>query len=281
VDDRDQSVAMPGPGWLLHATRHDGIVRVVNHGSDRARHLSADGLDDPHYTRFGYASHAAPETGEDAGQRAVDGHLAVVAPDGTISRRRRIRRIGVYERFAASAYEDELPAGPVRVETGSVVRGPCELRVHRVTAPAGCAVRDGGYSLAGAGPPVVQEDQRWASVALPDGLASVIVALFGFGAAGAARAVAANAFGPCSATPYLVAPEHPGGTAIYVSLVVLTADRVDPAALLASVRTEVDGDRVTVGFVDGERVELDLGPQPGYARYPAGGGPTLRWPAPA
>ncbi|GFJ96119.1 DUF2264 domain-containing protein [Phytohabitans rumicis] len=60
LDEGDQVVAMSGPGWLLHATRHDGVVRVVNHGSDRARHLAADGLEDPHYTRFGYASHAAP-----------------------------------------------------------------------------------------------------------------------------------------------------------------------------------------------------------------------------
>jgi hypothetical protein len=270
---------MPGPGWLLHATRHDGLVRVVNHGSDRARHLPADGLDDPHYTRFGYASHAAPDVSEDARTRALDGHLAVVAQDGSISRRRRIQPIAVCDRFAASAYEDELPGGPVRVETASIVRGPWEVRVHRVTAPAGCAVRDGGYAVAAARQPSVHGGRRWARVSRPDGLTSVMLALHGFRDATAARAVDANAFGVCSATPYLTAPHHPGGSAVYVSLVVLTGDRVDPGALRESVTATVDGDRTTVRFPDGERVEVTLGAEATYARYALDGGTPVRWPA--
>jgi hypothetical protein len=279
VDDGDRVVAMPGPGWLLHATRHDGLVRVVNHGSDRARHLAADGLEDPHYTRFGYASHAAPEAGEDARVRAVDGHLAVVAPDGTVSRRRRIEPIAVYDRFAASAYEDELPGGPVRVVTASLVRGAWELRVHLVTAPRGCAVREGGYALAGPHPPAVHIGPGWARVSRPGGLASVVVARHGLRDAAVARAVDANAYGACSATPYLTAPDHPGGSAVYASLVALTGDRADPAALAESVAVLVDGDKVTVTFPDGERFEVALGAAPAYARFPAGGGAPIHWPA--
>jgi hypothetical protein len=281
IDEGDRVVAMPGPRWLLHATRHDGLVRLVNHGSDRARHLAADGLDDPHYTRFGYASHAAPEAGEEARVRAVDGHVAVVAPDGTVSRRRRIEPIAVYDRFAASAYEDELPPGPVRVETASVVRGPWEVRVHRVSAPPGCAVRDGGYAVADARPLSVHTGPGWARVGRPDGLTSVAVALHGLRSAAVARAVDANAYGTHSATPYLTAPGHPGGSALYVSLVALTGDRAEPAALRESVAVSVDGDRATVRFPDGERVEVVLGARPSYARHPAGGGPPVRWAAPA
>ncbi|MFC6022124.1 DUF2264 domain-containing protein [Plantactinospora solaniradicis] len=276
IDDGDQVVAMPGPGWLLHATRHDGIVRVVNHGSDRARHLAANGLEDPHYTRLGYASHAAPETGEEARARAVDGHLAVVAPDGTVSRRRRIEPIAAYDRFAASAYEDELPGGPVRVETASVVRGPWELRVHRVTAPPGCGVREGGYALAAARPPAADLGSGWARVSRPDGLASVVVALHGSGEAAIARAVDASAYGACSATPYLTASDHPGGSAVYVSLVALTGDRVVPGALREAVVVAVDGDRVGVHFPDGERIEVMLGARPAYARYPVVGA-SVHW----
>ncbi|NGY65247.1 DUF2264 domain-containing protein [Lentzea sp. NEAU-D13] len=273
IDDGDQVVAMPGPGWLLHATRHDGVVRVVNHGSDRARHLSADGIDDPHYTRLGYTSHAAPEVGEDARVRAVDGHLAVIGPDGVVSRRRRIEPIAVHDRFAASAYED----GPVRVQTASIVRGPWELRVHRVTAPPGHVVRDGGYALAGSRPPAVGTGDRWSQVSLPDGLTSVVLALHGFCAAATAEAMDANAFGVCSATPYLVAPDHPGGSAVYASLIVLTGDRVDPAALRESVTASVAGDRATMRLPDGERIEVVLGAQVTYARYPVDGAPE-RWP---
>jgi hypothetical protein len=278
IDDGDRYVAMPGPGWLLHATRHDGLVRLVNHGSDRARHLAADGLEDPHYTRFGYATHAAPEAGEQARGRAVDGHLAVVAPDGTISRRRRIAPIAAFDRFAASAYEDELPAGPVRVQTASVVRGPWELRMHRVTAPPGYAVRDGGYALADDHPPTVHTGPGWARVSRPDGLTSVVLALHGVRDAAVARAVEANAYGACSATPYLTAPDHPGESAMYVSLVALTGDRVAPHALRESILAAVDGDRVSVAFPDGERYEVVLGAEPSYARYPVTGAP-VHWPA--
>ena len=288
IDEGDRVVALPGPGWLLHATRHDGLVRLVNHGSDRARHLAADGLEDPHYTRFGYASHAAPEAGEEARARAVDGHLAVMAPDGTVSRHRRIEPIAIYDRFAASAYTDDLPtasgaansptAGAVRVTTASVVRGPWEIRVHRVTAPPGCAVRDGGYPMAGSHPPAIHTGPGWARVSRPDGLTSVAVALHGLRGAAVARAVDANAYGVHSATPYLTALEHPGATAVYVSLIALTGDRIDPAALAESIAVAVEGDRVTVTYPDGEWVELTLGAAPTYARHPADGGPSLRWP---
>jgi hypothetical protein len=208
----------------------------------------------------------------------VDGHLAVVAPDGTVSRRRRIEPIAAYDRFAASAYEDELPGGPVRVETASVVRGPWELRVHRVTAPAGCGIREGGYALADAHPPAVHTGAGWARVSRPDGLSSVVVALHGFRDAAVSGAVDANAYGACSATPYLTASGHPGGTAVYVSLVVLTGDRVVPGALRESIVASVDGERVGVEFPDGERVDVVLGPEPGYARRPVAG-PPVRWPS--
>jgi hypothetical protein len=250
IDDGDRVIAMPGPGWLLHSTRNDGVVRVVNHGSDRARHLPADGIDDPHYTRFGYSSHTAPDTSEDARVRAVDGHLAVIGPDGVISRRRHIEPIAVGDRFAASAYED----GPVRVQTASIVRGAWEVRVHRVTAPPGCVVRDGGYALADHRPPAVRTGDRWGEAGRPDGLTSVAAALHGFSSAAVAEALDANAFGVHSATPYLVAPDHPGGSAVYVSLIVLTGDRVDPAALRTSITAAVDGDRVTVRLPDAEHV---------------------------
>jgi hypothetical protein len=210
--------------------------------------------------------------------RAVDGHLAVVAPDGTVSRRRRIEPITVYDRFAASAYEDELPAGPVRVVTASLVRGPWELRLHPLTAPPGCTVREGGYALAGPHPPAVHIGRGWARVSRPGGLASVVVARHGLRDAAVARAVGGNAYGVCSATPYLTAPEHPGGSALYVSLVALTGDRADPAALADSVAVAVDGDRVAVTFPDGERFEVVLGPAPAYARFPAGGGAPIHWP---
>nr|WP_199035381.1 DUF2264 domain-containing protein [Glycomyces salinus] len=278
IDEDDQVVALPAPGWILHGTRHDGVVRLLNHGSDRARHQSPDGMDDPHYSRIAYSTHTAPETGEEARRRAVDGHVAVHDRDGAVSRRRYIQRIGVFDRFAASAYEDELPSGPVRVETASVVRGPWEVRISRVTASAGTTVRDGGHSLAHESRPTARSGDAWSLVTRPDGLGSAMVALHGYQTAGVARAASANAFGPCSAAPCLSAPDHPGGTTIHASLAVLTGDRLDPAALAESVRAEVDGDQVTVRFPDGERVEVTLGERPAYARHPADAAEAVHWP---
>jgi hypothetical protein len=158
------------------------------------------------------------------------------------------------------------------------VRGPWELRVHRVTAPPGCIVRDGGYALAGPQPPSVHIGHRWVQVSRPDGLTSVAVALHGFRDAAAAQAVDANAFGVYSSTPYLTSTGHPGGSAVYISLIALTGDRIDPAALHASVTATIDGDQVMVRFPDGERVEVGLGDRVTYARHPVGGTPVY-WPA--
>ncbi|HLL68901.1 MAG TPA: DUF2264 domain-containing protein [Micromonosporaceae bacterium] len=276
IDVADQVVALPAPGWLLHGTRHDGVVRVLNHGSDRARRLPANGLADPHYAKLGYATHTAPQTAEDTVVAGVDGHLAVVAPDGTVSRRLRIERIAVFDRFAASAYTDDLPGGPVRVETAAVVRGAWEVRIHRVTAPAGHLVRDGGYALADTRPPVAEpatDDPAagWVRVSRDDGLSSTVIALLGFTGVGVARAVDANAYGPCSATPYLVDPAHPGGTSTYVSMAVLSGDRVAPAAIRECVSVESTPDRTVLTFPDGERVVVTLGASPGYERQPPGG----------
>ncbi|GAA3104470.1 DUF2264 domain-containing protein [Nonomuraea salmonea] len=113
IDLADQSVAMPGPGWLLRATHKDGVVRLLNHGSDRDRVRSGDGVPDPHYLRLAYTSHTGPEAS------GVDNNLAVIAPGGDTCLRRSIEPLAVSDGFAASAYQD----GDVRVVTAVVVAG--------------------------------------------------------------------------------------------------------------------------------------------------------------
>ncbi|PRX66702.1 hypothetical protein B0I32_105142 [Nonomuraea fuscirosea] len=224
VDLADQTLAMPAPGWLLHATRDDGVVRLINHGSDRDRVQDQD-IPDPHYLKFAYTSHSGPETG------AVDNHLAVLASDGAASLRRRIEPLAVADRFAASAYQD----GPVRVVTASVVDGAAEIRIHRVTAPEGRQVRDGGHALAAPVPLDLKEGE----VRRPDGLGSGVRPLHGYAGTGIVTAEGANAFGRCSATPYAIG-DHPGGTAVYVSLVWLAG------APPASPGVRVEGDDLVV-----------------------------------
>ncbi len=255
IDEADHVLALPGPGWLLHSTRHDGIVRLLNHGSDANKPPPEPPHDDPHYAKLAYSTHTAPDASDEGRARNADGHLAVIAPDGTVSRRQGIERIGVADRFAASRYTYALPGGPVTVETGAVVRGPHEIRVHRVTAPAGHTVRDGGYATGPAWPP------------------SSITPLHGWRRAGEIRSVNGNAYGPAIRTPYLEA-EHDGGTALLVSLVTLG----DDAGGLA-VEVTVHGDGVVLRFADGERITVELGDRPRYERR-SPDGTEAAWAAP-
>ncbi|MFC7719109.1 DUF2264 domain-containing protein [Nonomuraea recticatena] len=129
IDENDLTVALPTTGLLLHGTRHDGIVRLVNHGSDHGAPP-----DDPHYAKLAYSTRTAPESAEHAWIRNVDNHLALVSPDGVPSSRGTIHPLECAGRTASSY--TETPEG-TRITTTSLVRGQWELRIHQITpAPA-------------------------------------------------------------------------------------------------------------------------------------------------
>ncbi|MFF8641551.1 DUF2264 domain-containing protein [Streptomyces sp. NPDC015345] len=260
VEESDQYTALPAPGWLLHGTRHDGIVRLVNHGSDH-NPLEGPAQDDPHYAKFGYSTATAPETAPRAWERTVDGHLALIAADGTPSRRLRIHPLRCEGRLASSRHDARLPGHDdlFPVVTTSALHGPWEIRAHRLRAPEGATVREGGHAVADGTPPHAERGPGWALARTSAGLTSAVVALRGWHEeTGIAREVAANAYGPHSATPFLTLPQHPGGPSVHVTLVALSRDTVDPRALRASITCAVDDDgvRVRVRFPDGTELEL-------------------------
>ncbi|MEV0579180.1 DUF2264 domain-containing protein [Streptomyces sp. NBC_01463] len=274
VEESDTYTALPAPGWLLHGTRHDGIVRLVNHGSDHnppapgAADIEAGtdpdlgaGEDDPHYAKLAYTTATAPESAPHALARTIDGHLALLAPDGTPSRRRRIHPLRCEDRVAASWSAARLPGDDraYRIATTSVLHGPWEVRVHRVEAPEGAVVREGGHAVAHTESPFASSGPDWALARTAEGLTSAVVALYGWDGgpdgAAVARDVESNAYGPHSAIPYLRSAPRPGGRSVHVSLVVLSRDRVRPEALRTAVRVRVDGDAVVLTFLDGRTVE--------------------------
>ncbi|MFI7319591.1 DUF2264 domain-containing protein [Streptomyces venezuelae] len=258
VEESDQYTALPQPGWLLHGTRHDGIVRLVNHGSDH-NPLEGPAQDDPHYAKFAYSTATAPETAPRAWERAVDGHIALLSPDGTPSRRLRIHPLSCEGRVAASRHDAQYPGTDETypIETTSALHGPWELRVHRVQVPGGASVREGGYAVADDTRPHTECGPGWALTRTTTGLTSAVVALHGWDEeAGTAREVAANAYGPHSATPFLTATNHPGGTGIHVTLFALSQETVDPGALRDAISCTVDGDTVHVRFPDGTTLAL-------------------------
>ena len=253
--------ALSAPGWLLHSTASDGIVRLVNHGSDRLPPPPATSDDSPHYARLAYSSATAPETPPPP-RTAPDNHIALLAPDGTPTPRGRIHPLGAEGARAASWHRAVLPGSGAghRIETVSVVHGPWEVRVHRVDAPPGTPVREGGWAVADdTGPPVGRTGPARATARRTDGLTSTVVGLHGWRGAAAAVAHAAggNACGHHSATPYLTLPAHPGGTHLLVTLVVLSADpdvNGDPHARGSGTRVRVAvAGEVEIRFPDGTR----------------------------
>ncbi|MGW2341657.1 DUF2264 domain-containing protein [Streptomyces sp. NPDC001661] len=263
VEQETQYTALPAPGWLLHGTPHDGIVRLVNHGSDH-NPLDGPAADDPHYAKLAYSTATAPESAPHAWARTIDNHIALLAPDGTPSRRARIHPLTCEARRASSRHYAQLPDVETEfpIESTSVLHGPWELRVHRVQAPAGVSVREGGHAVADTARPHTDQGPGWALARTESGLTSAIVALHGWDAeAGVAREVEANAFGPHSATPFLRSRPHHGGATVHVSLVALTRDAVHPQALREAIECTVDAaGTVEVTFPDGEVVKVSPHP---------------------
>ncbi|MEV6103704.1 DUF2264 domain-containing protein [Streptomyces sp. NPDC051940] len=252
VEEADFAVPLRGPGWLLHGTRADGVVRLLNHGAD---HQPLDPAApawpvDPHYAKFAYSTATAPETGAEAWREGVDNHLAVLTGSDAApgSQRERMHDAEVSPAGASSWHE-----GPgFRVTTTSRLHGPWEVRVHRVTAPAGATLRAGGHAVASPAEPSATTGESWAQTRTADGLTSTIAGVYGWDTEpGIARATDANAFGPHSATPYLTLTDHPGGTTVHVALVGLTRGPL-PAPEGVVVREE--GAEVVVDFPDGSAV---------------------------
>lgn len=276
VEESDQYTALPAPGWLLHGTRRDGIVRLINHGSDHqdppdpASPAGGTGDDDPHYAAFGYSSATAPDTAAEAWADRLGNHLALLAPDGTPGRRRRIHPERCEGRLASSWYETELPGaeGPLRISTTSVAHGAWEIRVHHVEAPAGRAVREGGHAVAASDRPAADSGPGWALARTSVGLSSAVVGLYGWDReqpGTVVQRVGANAYGTFSATPCLRLDSHPGGTHVLVTLIALAGDTSaapDASALRDAVRVQVDDGAVRLDFADGESVRVGPGAVP-------------------
>ncbi|MEZ3180928.1 DUF2264 domain-containing protein [Streptomyces pimonensis] len=265
VETADRRLTLPAPGWLLHSTAADGIVRLVNHGSDRLPPPPATAQENPHYARLAYSTATAPETPPEDGPSGHDNHIALVGDAGSTFRTR-IHPLYTDGSRAASWHTPCLrDADPptARIVSASVVHGPWEARVHVVDAPAGLTVREGGWAVADDDEPPAGSSGPGRAVAVRrDGLTSALVGLLGWETGPDARhgTVAHrsghNAHGAHSATPLLTAA-HPGGTLLLATLVVLSADPAVHGVLRAPesdarARAMPDG-TVEIRFPDGHR----------------------------
>lgn len=224
VERGDVLRAVRAPGWLVSGTHADGIVRVVNHGTDHADEGSAVS-DSPLYARLGYSSATAPLLDEDGWRGPGDQSVTVLDERGRATHRSGMRTLTVrVQRGAAGGGAAVGVAGSVtlahwvdidpgqrdhgggragrsqpagRLTVYSLVRGGWELRLARVdelaegVQPARLRLRVSGWPLAGDGPAQVRGDGAGASVA--GGLSSRLRAVRVESGAGAAAVTACGA----------------------------------------------------------------------------------------
>lgn len=139
-----QITPMTAPGWLVVSSPADGLVRVLNHGSDRVLQArSVPRSDDPFYARCGYSNVTSPQLDADAVARPVECHTTVLDRRGRPAHRDSLERLHLDGRVAVSRSVVHwldldgggstpgwaaLRRGPV-LTVASVVDGVTELRL--------------------------------------------------------------------------------------------------------------------------------------------------------
>lgn len=150
IETADVELAMPAPGWLVSATKADGIVRLVNHGGD---HHTAEilALDETIYGRVAYSTTTAPDSGLVAETAPTDSSMALIDERGRASHRRPWERLGVSGRVGVSRHRAHWLVGAARdtwqldadgrpdsfevgpwMTVASVLHGAVEVRAVRV-----------------------------------------------------------------------------------------------------------------------------------------------------
>jgi hypothetical protein len=173
VQAGDTHRALTAPGWLVSGTRADGIVRIVNHGTDHAAE-GATLADAPFYARLGYSTATAPVLDESGWTAPEDQAVVLIDQEGRHSHRTGMREVFARIDGAVGVAGSTTLAHWVKTETGqrdngagrggaswpagritvvSLVRGPWEVRLVRVEEPDPAAVRlrIGGWAVAGDG----------------------------------------------------------------------------------------------------------------------------------
>jgi len=274
VEEGDVAVALPVPGWLVSATRADGVVRVVNHGADHAADETL-ATDVPGYSRHAYSTHTGPWYDGSAMRNTVDGHVALVDAAGNASHRRPLRPVGIRGRVAVSRHRAHWPVGepppltwPPRqpefrtgpwVTTASVLRGAVEVRLARVDGDGGpFTLRVGGHAIAADEPPPTTVDGATAGASRKDGLTAFVTGLRGLETAGVVEREGADAFGAYSVVPYVTTAGPVTFGHVYAAACVLYGGS-DPPPLPDVTATPAGA--VTVRWPDGTEDTVDLTPE--------------------
>jgi hypothetical protein len=284
VEQGDYVRAIKAPGWLVSGTVADGVVRVVNHGTDHAVPGDTRG-DSPLYARLGYSTATSPLLDHDSWADPHDQAVVLVDAEGRASHRSGMT-VGATEVVDADGVTvgtgsssgvvrwltpDEVQkdhgsgwtgrhhdAGTVTVH--SFVRGPWEVRLVRVDDVAEdrppAALRLFGWAVAGTDVDIVSTETPCARAG--DGTRSKLTVLLGRTAdRGVSVHEDAGPLGPVAAVPWAQCPVVPGEWfAALLELARGTASwSVEP-----EVRLDLEGPTtwVTTRWPDGARTRVAL-----------------------
>ena len=273
IESGDALRTVRAAGWVISGTQADGIVRIVNHGTDHAAEGALVG-DSPLYARIGYSTAAGPLADQRAWEEPLEQSVTLVDAAGRATHRVamdlidvRVQddehgRVGIAASVSRAHRIDPRPSahrhgsgieGEIEVagivEVHSLVRGPWEVRLSRVDAlepgvdAASLRLRIGGWALAA---DAVDRDRSDAAASVvAKGLCSSIRPLSGDGTTAIETRRHASPLGTVAAVPVVSHPVEVGGwVATLVELT--TADLAAPADAPASVAIEADGFQTTV-----------------------------------
>lgn len=261
-------------GWIVSGTASDGIVRVVNHGTDHADPGAVVG-DSPLYARIGYATATSPLLNGDAWAEPLEQSVALVDDAGRATHRSAMTLLDVQDdgeiATAASTsrvhWIDPAPTqvrhgsgitGEIvfagRITTRSVVHGAWEVRVIRIDAleSAAARLRIGGWALAGEAGEVQISVTADAASARVGALTSRIVPLTPGLTPGIERRTDASPLGPDAAVPVVEAAPRAGDVHAVAVLLERAATPASAPVL------EIDGDSARIVWPDGLRTSSRL-----------------------
>ncbi len=288
VEQADVLIDVQAPGWIVSGTSDDGIVRVINHGTDHACEGDVAG-DSPLYARLGYSTATAPPLDEASWLRPLDQSVCLVSSVSDSTHRSGMRvldlrvdddgatRVGVassvsevrwlepgaeQERHGSGLRGRAIAAGTIAVV--SLVRGPYELRLASVTELTQTGrdraswLRISGWPVAGQGAIVVNDSGPRSTIAevATDRLVSRVYASTSDATASVSDVRGASPLGPTTIVPWIRVPVEVG--AWVTCMVELSGSvpwnsvtREPPQA--ASFDADIRGNEVTVTWPDGKR----------------------------
>jgi hypothetical protein len=178
VERHDDLSIADSPGWLISGTHTDGVVRVINHGTDHS--VSGDlRSDSPLYARLGYSTATVPPLIGPTVASPMDNSVVLFDTAGRASSRNGFQRIDLRKTDTAAVGVSRSRVHWVRIEddtsddhgsgragrvtlgphitVASAIRGPIEIRAARIDPTPDATnqrsrLRFGGWPLASAHP---------------------------------------------------------------------------------------------------------------------------------